>query len=152
MSLQVPSIILPTMGLAPYVLYIGNETETVADLVTHVSLEFRTDSISTKTIHIVAVEDVAAGVPGALLCWVELSPYPTITSGAYWAAIGGGGGSLAPTAPVTIAATGVNGTSHSFFLPWNVYSKYARLVVQTPVAAGLPAAFWGIQAMVSGKD
>jgi hypothetical protein len=102
-------------------------------------------------VQIVATEAVAAGVPGNLWAWIELSPYATPTSAAYWAAIGGGGGVIVPTAPIIIVATGVHATAHSFFLPWVVHSCFARLVIQTPVAAALPGAFWVVQAIFSGK-
>lgn len=143
--LQVPSIILPGVWS------VGTETETVADLLEHTSIELDVEELQEKCVQIVATEAVAAGVPGNLWAWIELSPYVTTTSGSYWAAIGGGGGALAPTAPLIIVGTGVNLTPHSFFLPWVAHSLFARLVIQTPVAAGLPGAFWVVQAIFSGK-
>ena len=142
MRVQVPSIILPRVWS------LGTETEAVADVLNHVSIEFLTRNLQEKTIHIVASE-VLPGVPGNLWAWVELSPYLTTTTGLFWAAIGGGGGALPPTAPVIIAGTGVLATSiHSFFLPWVVHSEYARLVVATPV---LGATAWVVQAQFVGK-
>lgn len=161
--IQVPSIILPT--LAPLM----TETEMVNNLVLHRSREFPVEYIQEKEIHIVATEVVVAGVPGPLWCWVELSPWPTVNSlywpvpfpatAAYWAAIGGGGGpsypavpAMAPVAPLIEVATGVNGVVHSILIPWDIHSAWARLVIQTPVAAGLPTAFWIVQAIFSGAS
>lgn len=154
--IQVPSIILPVR--AP----LFTETETVADLVEHTSLEFPVEYLQEKEIHIVATEVVVAGVPGNLQCWVELSPWPSANSlywpvplpatAVYWAAIGGGGGAIAPVAPLIEVATGVNATVHSILIPWPIHSVWARLVVQTPVAAALPTAFWIVQAIFSGAS
>lgn len=150
-SIQVPSIILPAIGIGVDGAFLGTESEAVADLLEHTSMEFNVEQFQEKEIHIVATEAVAMGIPGNLWCWVELSPYPTTTSAAYWAAIGGGGGALAPTAPVIVVGTGVPLVPHTLIIPWVAHSKYARLVVQTPVAAALPFAFWGVQAMFCGK-
>jgi len=106
-------------------------------------------------------------VPGNLWCWVELSPYPSAntapdgywplplpTSTAYWAAIGGGGGAIAPIVPI-IEVSGLAGLAgilvHTITIPWVIHSPWVRLVVQTPVAAGLPNGYWGVQALVSAK-
>lgn len=148
--LQVPSIILPILPwTGPGVT--GLETETVNDLLEHTSTEFGVDGLQEKIIHISATELVVVGVPGNLLCWVELSPVLSTLSAAYWAAIGGGGGAIAPTTPAILVATGVSLTTHTLTLPWTNHSPFARLVVQTPVAAAPATAFWLVQAMVSGK-
>jgi hypothetical protein len=153
-TIQVPTIILPHE--AP----LFTETEIVADLLEHTSIEFPVEFIQEKEIHIVATEVVAAGMPGQLLCWVELSPWPSVNSAywpapypataAYWAAIGGGGGALPPVAPLVEAPTGVNGAVHGILIPWAIHSDWARLVVQTPVAAAPATAFWVVQAIFSG--
>jgi len=155
-TLQVPSIILPTTGA----------TELIMDVVEHTSLEFPVEYLQEKQIHIVAVETalVPAAIPGPLWCWVELSPYPSAnssywdtplpTSTAFWAAIGGGGGALPPVAPlieISALAGAVGTLTHSLILPWAIHSAWARLVVQTPVAPALPAAFWVVTAMLSAK-
>jgi len=154
-AIQFPSLVLPQAWT------LGTEAEVVADLVEHTSIEFPTEYIHDKIVTIVASEVVALGVPGNLWVWVELSPYPTLNStywpvplpvtGSYWSAIGGGGGAIAPIAPLIIIGTGVNGTIHTEMLAWNMHSTFARIVVQTPVAAALPLAFWGIQCIFSGK-
>lgn len=140
-----PSIILPTAWT------LGTETENIDDLLEHTSIEVDVEEMDQKMVQIVATEAVAAGVPGNLWAWIELSPYDSPVSAAYWAAIGGGGGAIAPVAPLIIAGTGVNGTVHTFMLPWQAHSAYARLVLQTPVAAALPTAFWVVQAVFSAK-
>ncbi len=149
--IQIPTIILPNVPIIT-----GAEVETVNDLLEHTSLELYSNEsfghIQEKTIHVVATEIVIFGVTGPLWAWVEVSPYPSSVSAAYWAAIGGGGGTLAPLAPTIIAPTGVNLTTHTFILPWNIHTPYARLVIQTPVAAAPATAFWTVQAMVSGKS
>lgn len=155
-SLQVPSIILPTTFYT-----IGTLTEDLTDTNEHTSTEFPVEFLHEKEIHIMATEFVVLGIPGNLWCWVELSPYPSVNSlyqpaplpatAAYWAAIGGGGGALAPVSPVLEVATGVSLTVHTLLLPWTIHSGWARLVVRTPVAAAPLTAFWMIQAMVSGK-
>ena len=155
--LQAPSLILPQVWVT------GLETELVADLVEHTSIEFPVEFLQEKTVHILAVEAVAVGVPGNLQIWVELSPFPSANSAywvaplptatAYWAAIGGGGGiSLPPVAPVIEVGTGVNNTMHTIIIPWTLHSGWARVVIQTPVAAALPGAFWAVQILFSGKS
>ena len=153
---QAPSYILPT------VVVLGTETETINDLLEHTSIEFPVEYIQEKEIHIIATEVIVAGVPGNLQCWVELSPVPSINNlmwpaplpatAAYWAAIGGGGGAIVPTAPLIEVATGVTATVHSILIPWAIHSPWARLVVQTPVAATPLTAFWIVQAIVSGAS
>ena len=150
--IQVPSIILPTVWVA------GTELETVNNLVEHTSLEVLVESLQEKVFSIIATEVITAGMPGNLWAWIELSPYPSVAavaglpaSTAYWAAIGGGGGAIAPVAPLIVVATGVTLTVHSFMLPWAIHSAYARLVVQTPVSATPATAFWVVQAQISGK-
>ena len=155
-TIQTPSWILPQ------VVVLGTEIETVADLVEHTSNEFTVEYLQEKMIHIVATEVVVAGVPGNLQCWVELSPFPTANNlmqpaplpatAAYWAAIGGGGGAMPPIAPLVEAATGVTGTVHSILIPWDIHSAWARLVIQTPVAATPATAFWIVQAVFSGAS
>ncbi len=142
-TIQVPSIVLPQVWA------VGTETEIIADLVIHPSIDIPIEYLQEKIIHIMAIEVVDGGVPGNLWVWVELSPVPSTISAAYWAAIGGGGGALVPVAPLIEVATGVDGTVHTLILPWAIHSPYARLVVQTPVAAGLPTALWVCQALIS---
>lgn len=94
-------------------------------------------------------------VPGPLWCWIELSPVASTVSTAYWAAIGGGGGALVPIAPhIEVSGlAGVPGTLiHGFTLPWSVHSVWARIVIQTPVAASVPVAYWGVQVLISAKS
>jgi len=141
--IQIPAIILPTV--AP----LGTETEAIADILEHTSLEFPTEYLQEKTIFIVATEVITVGIPGNLWFWVELSPVPSTTSAAYWAAIGGGGGAIVPTAPVILVGTGVNGTVHTLSLPWAVHSPFARLVAQTPVFVATDG--WTVQAVITGK-
>ncbi len=142
---------IPTPAL-PAVIITGLEMEVVDDLVTHVSPDFYTEWLQEKAIHIMAVEIIlGAAVPGPLQYWVEVSPFPSSISTAYFAAILGGGGALPPAAPFIEAALGVPGTIHTMIYPWVIHSPYARLVVQTPIAAGLPIAFWWVQAWMSGK-
>lgn len=144
-AVQFPTIILPTA--APF----GTEMETINNLLEHTSIEIPLEFMQEKQIHIAAMEVVGIGVPGNLWCWVELSPVPSTTSTAYWAAIGGGGGVLAPVAPLIEVPTGVNGVIHSIILPWSIYSRYARLVVRTPVAAAPTTAFWSLQSIFAAK-
>lgn len=154
--IQVPSIILPTVSP------LGTETETINDLLEHTSIEFPVEYLQEKEIHIVATEVVVVGVPGNLLCWVELSPVPSANSlywpaplgvsTAYWAAIGGGGGALVPTVPLIEVATGVTATVHSILMPWAIHSAWARVVLQTPVSATPLTAFWLCQVILSAKS
>ena len=154
--IQAPAIILPTLAL------LGTETETVADLLEHTSIEFPVEYLQEKEIHITAAEVVVVGVPGNLQCWVELSPIPSVNNlmwpaplpaaATYWAAIGGGGGAIVPTAPLVEVATGVTATVHSIVIPWDIHSAWARLVIQTPVAAAPATAFWIVQAILTGAS
>jgi len=143
MRTQTPSIILPTVSP------IGTETETIADALEHTSLEFSVETLRDKMVQVSATEVVVAGLPGPLWIWIELSPYLSTTTAAYWSAIGGGGGVMPPTVPTVIAGTGVTLTTQAVIIPWDVHSKYARVVAQTPVPGA--AAFWLIQIMVSAK-
>ena len=141
----VPSLILPTAWVT------GAETELIDDLLEHISYEYPVTEIQEKIIMVLASEVVVVGVPGNLNLWIELSPVLSTTSAAYWAAIGGGGGALAPVAPMVEVATGVNGTVHTIMLAWAIHSPFARVVVQTPVAATPATAFWAVQALEMGK-
>ena len=141
---QIPSIILPRVWAS------GLELEAVTDALEHTSVEFQANNLMLASVHVTVVEVVAAGVPGPLLAWIELSPYPTTVNGNFWAAVDGGGGDLPPDFPLTIIGTGVNGTRHSFFLEWGLTAQYARLVVQTPVPVA--GATWTVQAVVSGVN
>lgn len=157
--IQAPSLILPRVWVT------GLETELILDLVEHTSIEFPVEFLQEKAVHILAVEAGPAGppvgVPGNLQIWVELSPLPSANSAywaaplptaiAYWAAIGGGGGAIIPTAPLVLVGTGA-ATMHTAMLNWNIHSGWARVVVQTPVAAALPMAFWAVQILFSGKS
>jgi hypothetical protein len=148
--MPLPVICPPTLVL-PTVWVLGTETELVNDLVVHTSVDIYVEPLLNKTLHILASEVVIAGVPGNLWIWVELSPYPSTLSTAYWSAIGGGGGALPPLAPQIVGGTGVNGTVQTVNMAWVMHSPYARVVVQTPVAAALPAAFWAVQVLFSGQ-
>ena len=143
---------IPSGPLLPRVAPLQTETELINNLVTHVSTEVAVPNLQEKIIHILATEVVTAGVPGNLWCWVEISPFLTTVSGAYWAAIGGGGGALAPLAPVIEVAGGVNLRVHTIIIPFSIHAPFVRVVVQTPVAAGLPGAFWAVQVHLSGKS
>ncbi len=144
-EIQVPSLILPQYWVA------GTEHEDIDDLVTHVSREFYIADIHEKKVHIIAIETVAVGPPGNLEWWVELSPVPSTVSNAYWAAIGGGGGFVPPVFPNILVATGVDGTAQNDMIAWLMHSAYARVVVQTPINAGLPNDFWQVQVIIEGK-
>ena len=143
MIIQIPSIILPTVWVT------GTETQQVAGLTKFYSIEFSTRNLHEKCIQIFAEEVDAVGAPGPLWAWVELSPYPTTTTGLYWSAIGGGGGAVAPVLPTVITGTATSLTVQGALLAWTVHSEYARLVVQTPVFSA--TAVWLVQAMISGK-
>ena len=141
---QVPSIVLPTA----YTL--GTETELIDDTDEHTSVDILVNSLQEKMIYITAAEVVAAGVPGPLWCWIELSPWLTATSAAYWAAIGGGGGEIAPLSPHIEIGTGTNGRIHGIILLWTGHSHYARVVIQTPVR--VETASWAVQCLIGGKS
>lgn len=149
---QIPSLFLPTVWVT------GTEVETVNDLVCHISIEVPVDFLQEKQVNIYALEWIVAGIPGNLLCWIELSPYPSTITTALWAAIGGGGGInpvtllpyIPPVAPYVEVATGIHQTPHTIMLPWSIHMPYARLVVQTPVSATPATAFWMIQAYIEG--
>ena len=143
MIIQVPSIILPTIWVT------GLETQQISGTSTFVSIEFSTRNLQEKCIQIFAEEVDTVGSPGPLWAWVELSPYPTTTTGLYWTAIGGGGGAVAPVNPTIITGTGTSLTVQGTILAWTIHSEYARLVVQTPIPSG--SAVWLVQAMISGK-
>jgi len=156
------TVIQTSWVILPTVVVLGTETEIVADLVEHTSIEFPVEYLQEKEIHILATEVVLFGVPGNLQCWVELSPFPSVNNlmwpaplpalGTYWAAIGGGGGAMAPVAPLVEVATGVTTTVHSILIPWAIHSAWARLVIQTPVSATPATAFWIVQAIFSGAS
>lgn len=143
---QIPSLILPQVWT------LGTETETVADLLEHTSLDIDSAAwIQEFAVAVYARESVSAGVPGNLWVWVERSPYDSATSTAYFAAIGGGGGAITPFSPEIIVATGTNGTVHTAFLPWTTHGEFYRVIVQTPVSATPATAYWDVQLVISGK-
>lgn len=171
MQIQAPSLILPTS----YAAGTGSlaSTETIADLVVHTSVEVDLNSIQEKTVHILATEvALAAVVAGNLWCWVETSPYPTAnnnmwpwnlpTSTGFWTATPGGGGGVAwavggvlPPAAPHVEVSGLGGAAgtltHAISLSWTANQPWARVVLQTPVAAALPNAWWVCQVIISGK-
>lgn len=146
MTVQIAGLILPTTWS------LGTETETINDLVEHTSVDIPGDALQEKIVHITATEVVVVGTPGSLWAWIELSPYLSTTSTAYFAAIGGGGGTRTPLSPVIEAPTGVTLTVHTFIIPWTIHSSYARLVIQMPVAATPTTAYWVVQALIGGKS
>jgi len=143
MKIQVPSIILPTVWVT------GLETQQIAGALPFYSIEFSTRNLQEKTIQIFAEEVDVVGSPGPLWAWVELSPYLTTMTGLYWAAVGGGGGTQAPTIPTIINGTGTSLTVQTTMLSWTMHSEYARLVIATPAPSA--TAVWLVQAMMSGK-
>lgn len=146
-----PGLILPNVWRT------GAETEIITDALVHTSNEFPADFLTVKTVSILAAEVVAAGIPPILHFWVELSPYPSAqqhlyalpgASTVYWAAIGGGGGALAPTAPMVMNGAGVNGRLHTEYMSWTSHAPWARVRVQAQaVVAG---AFWSVQILATG--
>ena len=152
MPTQIPWIVLPQVWIT------GIETEIMYDLVTHPSVEFQTEYLGNKIIHITAGEVIFGGVPGPLWSWVEVSPVSFAVSDTYYSAIGGGGGPInpatglpyiPPVVPLIEAGTGVMGTVHSWSIPWGIHSAFARLVIQTP--AVVVGSWWLVQAIVSGR-
>jgi len=146
--IQVPSLTLPF----PYTT--TTDVELIDDLLVHNSVDIPVEQMKEKTVIIWATEVVlGVAVPGNLTCWVELSPFASSVSTAFWTAIGGGGGAsyplipaFAPIAPAIAVATGVNGVVHPpIMLRWLNHSPYARIRIQTPVAVGLPLAYWAVQ-------
>lgn len=144
-TIQVPSIVLPLLTVQA----VGTLTENINDAAEHTSEEFVVEYLQEKQVHITATEAVALGVPGNLLCWIELSPVPTTISAAYWAAIGGGGGAIVPVTPHVEMGTGVNLREHGIIMAWSIHSVYARVVIQTPVP--LATAFWVVNVVITGK-
>ncbi len=150
MSIQIPSIILPTVWIAGDATTVtGLELETVANALTHVGQELYVGDLEYKTVLITAIEVVTAGIPGPLNCWIELSPYLSTFSTGWWTAIGGGGGAVPPVTPVIEVGAGVDGRVHGIIIPWVLHSPYFRLVVQTP--APVATATWTVQAVITGK-
>jgi hypothetical protein len=146
-NIQIPSIVIPNTGSATV-------PELLDDTDIHYSMDVFAQHMEYKTVVIMAIEVVAAGIPGVLNAWIECSPYPmvaneqsAIATAAFFAAIGGGGGTRPPVAPVTEVATGVHATVHTILIPWIAYSPWVRVCVQTPIAAALPIAFWTVTAM-----
>lgn len=158
---QRPSLILPTS----YATASGGtlaSTETINDAVEHTSAEVFIEHFNNVMVHIYAVEVIpVAGNPDNLLCWVELSPWPTAnttrllwpsplpTSSVYWTAIGGGGGVVPPAAPDTIVPTGVSTTGQSILIPFTAHSMWCRVVLQT--TAPHATSYWLTQVLISGK-
>lgn len=155
-----PTLILPTTYAVSGDLADLADTETIADALEHTSAEMKLDQEDMKTIHVLATEIVpVAGAAGQLLCWVEGSPYPTANSNdwlaplpvsaLYWAAIGGGGGAFAPTAPVIEPGIGVNLSAHTIIFDFQMHHPFSRVVLQTPVPHA--TSYWLVQVLISGK-
>jgi len=144
-AIQVPSIILPQVWLT------GLEVETMNDLVAHPSIAFSAPAhLKEKNVFVQTAEFVALGVPGALWLWIEVSPIDPAISAAYWTAIGGGGGPVAPLAPVILAPTGVLGAQQTVQIPWRLHTPWMRFMAQMPVAAAPLTAHWLVQAVITG--
>ncbi len=142
MTIQIPALVLPDVSLA--LAFTGAETETVADLLIHTGYEFSCEHLQNKEVTILATEFLpVGGVPGNLFYWIEQGPYPGALGAPYWSILGG-------VVPPPILAAGVHLRQHVVKIPWTAHSSYARVRVQTPIAAFLPAAFWLIQAGFSG--
>ena len=140
--IQIPSIILPVPGTV----YVATATETVNDLLAHTSQDITLlEHLQEKTIFIWATEVVIAGAPGNLNFTLQTSPYPTASSVAYFATIGGG-------PAVTMVPTGVHGTVHAATFSWVAHSPFARMVVQMPVAAAPLTAYFVVQVLFCGKS
>jgi hypothetical protein len=152
MPLQAPSLVLPY----PYVN--TQSFELIADLLVHDSVDFPVETLEEKTVIIWATEVVlAAGAPGSLWAWVELSPFPNSVTGAFWSAIGDGAGpsyplvpAMVPAAPSITVGLGVNAVVHTPMLRWLNYSPYARIRLQTPVA-GAAGSSWAVQVWFMGR-
>jgi len=151
---QIPSLVLPQEWV------IGDEVEVIGDLVAHASIDCSTMmSMQEKQFHILATEAVGFGTPGNLWVWVEVSPYPSSVTTAYWEAIGGSVGAVTPVpdvprvpvAPNVIVATGTNLTQHRLILPFTLHDEYCRICVRTPVSADLATAQWAVQALFMAK-
>ena len=132
---QIPTLVLPQAYLTEA------DVETVNDLVIHPSFAITPIcNLYEKTVHIIATEIIlAAGMPGNLLCWIELS---TTGVAGTWGIIG---------VPLIEVATGVNATVHNVFLNWNIFEFYCRVVCQMPVAATPTTDHWTIQARFMGQ-
>lgn len=141
-TVQIPSIILPNMGAA----YNPLLTEAMNDLVAHTSADISClEHLQEKTCFLWATEVVFLGAPGNLNFTLQISPYPSLTSAAYFATLG-----AAPTA--TIVPTGVHGTVHTATFSWTAHSPYARVLAQMPVAGTPLTAYWVVQVLFSGKS
>ena len=172
MQVQQVSLVLPTSYAAGSGTLASNEL--IGDVLVHTSIDIAVSTLQEKTVQIMATEvaTAMAAVPGPLWCWVELSPYPSANNNTWpaplpssillWAAIGGGGGASWATLgllPPLVYHTEVSGLGGfpgllihpTIILPWTIHSAWARVVVQTPVAVALPAAYWSIQVLFSGK-
>lgn len=155
MTLQIPSIILPRS----YAAGTGSlaSTETIADITEHTSIEFPVEFLQEKNIFITATELALApaAIPRPLWYWVELSPYPSANntywpepypiSAAYWAPI------ATPSIEVSLLAGAAGFITHPLMLPWSIHSPWARVVLQTPVPAALPTAYWVVQVLFVGN-
>lgn len=155
-----PSMLLPTgLGVTPGITLASTEAILATDAAEHTSEEVFIPHYGRKTIHVLATEvvPVAGGQP--LNIWVELSIYPTANSNEwpapspisalYWAAIGGGGGPLAPIAPLIIPALGINLQQHTLVFDFEMHSPFARVIAQTPVAHATSS--WLVQVFMTAK-
>lgn len=136
-AIQVPSLILPTSWI------LGTEVETMNDVVVHTSIDIPLlEFTQEKTIHILATEVFIAGAAGNLQFTVQLSPYPSTISTAYFATLG---------VPTVIVPTNVMGTVHTTTIAWTTHSPYARLLAQMPVCATPLTSYFVVQALISAK-
>ena len=119
---QYPTIVLPQIGAG---------VETVNDAVVHYSIEIPTVYLQEKVINVYCT--LAAGAPGPVNCWVEVSPFP-LAMGNFYAPLG---------VPVGVAATG------NISLPWTAHSEWARIGIQC--LGGTAVAFWTLFAIFSAK-
>lgn len=136
---QKPTIILPARWT------VITATETINNILVHTSADMALQEwLHEKTVFIWAIEvSPGVGVPGNLQFTLQLSPFPSVTSVAYFAAVG---------APTVIVATGIHNTVHTAMINWVAHSPYGRVLAQTPVAATPLTDFWVVQVWWCGHS
>lgn len=156
----------PSMPLPNYNWTVWTAGESLIDNNVHYSRQWRNDHYTDVTLMIKCQEIVAAGIPGALQLWIELSPFPTtvradwpldaFTSFFTWAPIGGGapiapGADNIPLSPTVVVPSAVNANYQNVNISYTTHQSFARLCAWDSAGATVATDYWWLQVFLTAK-
>jgi len=159
----------PTMVMPGYNWTVWTAGETLNDNTVHYSRAWRNEPFTEVTVMVKCQEQItAAGIPGNLQLWIELSPFPTptpvrddwpeeaFTSWFTYAPIGGTapilpGAANIPLAPTIVVPVGVHLTYQNVMLNYTTHQTFARLCAWDATGATLTTDRWWLQAFMTAR-